>query len=65
MTDVPTSVSTATVRIFGVELVVHHLSTGQRVIEPDSLAALFAAMGDPNASAPSDDELAAFWKTPR
>lgn len=65
MTDIPTSVSTATVRIFGVELVVHHLSNGQRIIDADSLAALFDAMGDPNAPAPSDDELSAFWKTVR
>lgn len=44
MSDLPYSVSQSTVRIMGVDVVVHQLNTGQRIIEADSMAALFEAM---------------------
>lgn len=49
MDNIPTSIRTSTIHIFGVDLVVHHLDNGQRVIEADSMAALFEAMGSEDA----------------
>ena len=46
--DLPHSVSQSTVTIMGVELVVHQLNTGERIIEADSMNALFEAMGGHN-----------------
>lgn len=40
----PFSVRQNTVQIFGVDVIVHHLNTGRRIIEADSMAALFEAM---------------------
>lgn len=40
----PKAVSSATFRIFGVDLQCHVLDTGQRIIEADSMAALLEAM---------------------
>ncbi len=40
----PVAVSTATVRIFGVDVQVSHLNDGRRIIHADSMAALFEAM---------------------
>lgn len=41
------SVRETTVSLFGVDVVVHHLSNGQRVIEEASMLALVDAMMDP------------------
>lgn len=42
--DLPYAVSTSTIRIFGVDLLVHHLNTGQRVIDAKSVEELFEVM---------------------
>lgn len=42
--EMPHSVSQSTLSIMGVDLVVHQLSNGQRIIEEDGVHALFAAM---------------------
>lgn len=44
MEDLPYSVAKEVLPIMGVELVVHVLSDGQRIIEADSMAAFLAAM---------------------
>lgn len=45
----PFSVRESTVSLFGVGVVVHHLNTGERVIEEASMLALFEAMAEPGA----------------
>ncbi len=50
------AISEATVRLFGVDLVVCHLNTGERVITEDSLAALFEAMEQPGFELANFDE---------
>jgi len=50
------SVSQSTVRLFGIDLVVHHLNTGECVIEQDSMLALFEVMGDPGDAPDTDFE---------
>lgn len=57
MTDIPQSISTATMRIGSVELVVHQLDNGQRIIEADSMNALFAAMEDGTLEISPDDAM--------
>lgn len=52
MSELPFVEREATIRLFGVDLTVVHLNTGQRIITADSMAALFEAMGEP--SVPSD-----------
>ncbi len=44
MTDIPTVVSTATVRIGSLDMVVHQLSDGQRIIEAESMHAFMEAL---------------------
>ena len=45
MSDLPVSTHRGTLTIMGVELVVHQLSDGQRIIEAEGLGKLFEAMG--------------------
>jgi hypothetical protein len=50
---IPLSVWQGTIRLFGVDLNVHVLDNGQRIIEQESVAAFFAALGgleDPDES---------------
>jgi len=44
--EIPHSISQSTLTIMGVDLVVHVLSSGQRIIEGDGMERLFAAMGE-------------------
>lgn len=46
MSDLPHSVRTATFQLFDVDIVVHHLSTGERVVEEASLRALIDALAN-------------------
>ncbi len=55
--NLPAVVWSGTMRLFGVELVCHVLDDGQRIIEQESVAALFEAMGRPHSSLPEDDEI--------
>lgn len=43
----PTSIWSGSFRVYGVDVKCHVLDDGQRVIEADSVAALFEAMGTP------------------
>ena len=43
-TTLPQSIAQSTLHILGVDLVVHVLDNGQRIIEADGMHALFAAM---------------------
>lgn len=43
--DLPHSITQNTLTIMGVELIVHVLSNGQRIIEADGMRQLFEAMG--------------------
>lgn len=52
----PKSIRTATVPLYGVDLVVHHLDNGERVIEEASMLALLEAMAS-LPSAPDDAEM--------
>ena len=44
MDDLPVSTHRGTLTVMGVELVVHQLSDGQRIIEAEGLGKLFEAM---------------------
>lgn len=44
MSDLPKSIATETLNVMGVDMVVHVLDDGQRVIEAESAAAWFRAM---------------------
>lgn len=46
----PFSINQSTVSLFGVDLEVHQLNTGERVIAEHSMVALFEAMGSPDAA---------------
>ena len=46
MNEMPTSIATSTVKIGHVELIVHQLSDGRRIIEEDSFLAFFKALED-------------------
>lgn len=41
------SIGQSTISLFGVDVVVHQLNNGERVIEEGSLVALFEAMSNP------------------
>lgn len=43
--ELPRSLRQGTVRLFGVDVEVHHLDDGRRIITADSMTALFEAMG--------------------
>lgn len=53
-TDIPYSVSEAHLHILGVDLVVHHLSDGQRIIDADGINALLEAMAGGGELTPED-----------
>lgn len=46
MDDLPTAVSTAVIRLGSIEMRVHHLSDGRRVIDAESMADFFTALED-------------------
>lgn len=52
--DLPKSVLRNTLTIMGVELVVHQLDNGQRIIEADSVHRLFEAMAGDTPITPED-----------
>ena len=52
---IPQAIATATVRIMGVDLTVHVLDNGQRVIDGDDLARFFDALGDSTEPFTEDD----------
>lgn len=54
-TRLPVSVYQGSFHIFGVELIVHVLNDGQRVIEADSMTALFHAMETGEVDTPKED----------
>ena len=54
MTDVPKSIAENRLTIMGVDLVVHVLDNGQRIIEGDGMERLFAAMADGVEITPDD-----------
>lgn len=49
--DIPVAIGSATLRVFGVEVRVHNLSDGSRIIEEGSVVALLEAMA---SSEPGD-----------
>ena len=55
--DLPCSTHVGTVRIFGVDLIVHNLDDGRRIIETESMAALFEAMASGDCGPVDLDEL--------
>lgn len=59
MSDEPKTIWQGSFRLLGVDVRCHVLSTGERIIEADSFAALLEAMGNP-AAAFDEHELAAF-----
>jgi hypothetical protein len=58
--DLPTSERVATVNFLGVDVVVHHLSNGERVIEEASVVELLGAMQDKGRAVTDADRIA--WK---
>ena len=52
--ELPYSTHSATVTVMGIELTVHNLNNGQRIIEADGLERLFAAMADGVEMTPDD-----------
>ena len=57
----PHSVSRSVVSVMGMELVVHQLKTGERVVEAESVERFFAALGGPETL--TGDEVAAIMGT--
>jgi hypothetical protein len=55
--DLPQSISCSEVDILGVKVKVHQLDNGQRIIEADSMAALFEAMSGGGLSPESLENL--------
>ena len=60
--DIPTSVWEGTFTIFGVDLKCHVLSDGSRIIEQESMEALFDAMENGNATDVGDITEFAKWQ---
>lgn len=55
----PKSISSGTVEVMGVDLVVHQLDNGQRVIESESVEAFFKALESGREMTPDEaDKLA-------
>lgn len=52
----PQSIREGTLTIFGVELKVHHLDNGQRIIEEESIIRLFERMAEPDCPTMSQRE---------
>jgi len=59
----PTSIATSTLRIMGMDLTVHVLDTGQRVIDAEDFRRFVAAMGGPTPL--TEDEAVALAKVIR
>ncbi|MES2173871.1 MAG: hypothetical protein V4523_07975 [Pseudomonadota bacterium] len=60
MSDLPKSISIATVSLYGVDMVVHQLDNGERVIEEASMLAFIEALNSlPSAPDESDHVQAA------
>lgn len=57
----PRSVLRSTVNVMGMELVVHQLDTGERVVEAESVERFFAALGGPETL--TDEEAAAIMSS--
>ena len=55
MSALPQVVRTADVQIGCIAIRVHHLSNGERVIDAESMEALFAALGDGTLLLSADD----------
>lgn len=68
MSDTPVSIRQGAFRIFGVEVLCHVLSDGQRIIEAESMERLLAAMADPGNTYDRDEaerEIEAFARWQR
>ena len=50
------SVSQSTISVMGIELVVHVLNTGERVVEAESVERFFTALGGPDTLTPDEIE---------
>ncbi len=59
------AVWSGTFKLFGVEVKCHTLSNGQRVIEADSMEALFAAMGNGTINPDDNQDVTEFAKWQR
>lgn len=61
--DLPYPVWSGTFMLHGVELKCHVLNTGERVIEAESMEALFSALDQPGAQLdPAELEVFARWR---
>lgn len=59
----PRSIARSTVTVLGMDLVVHQLDTGERVIEAESVENFFAALGGPDTLTREEAEtiMGAVW----
>ena len=62
MTGIPVAVWSGSFRLFGVDLKCHVLDDGQRVIEPESMEAMFDAMGSEGSVEIGDIESFTQWQ---
>lgn len=65
MSELPHVMSSATVRIMGVDLTVHVLDDGQRVIDSESVGRLFTALVDLDTPPMTEDEAVGLAKVIR
>ena len=63
MSDIPTAIWDGTFTVFGVELKCFVLDNGKRIIEAESMAALFEAMGNGSNDDPGDLADYQRWQT--